>query len=53
VKSSHFLVVESDASRAESVVSALAFLGYRPVIAGRSTMGEVEGWRGVYVGTVA
>ncbi len=33
MKSSNFLVVESDASRADSIVSALAFLGYRPVLA--------------------
>jgi len=52
VKSSQFLVVESDAARAESVVSALAFLGYRPVLANRMHTGESnEGWRGVYVGT--
>jgi sigma-54 specific flagellar transcriptional regulator A len=53
VKSSQFLVVESDASRAETVVSALAFLGYRPVLANRMQPAEVaESWRGVYVGTV-
>ncbi|SEO66765.1 MULTISPECIES: sigma-54 dependent transcriptional regulator [unclassified Luteibacter] len=53
MKSSHFLVVESDATRAETIVSALAFLGYRPVVAGRMPVGEVaESWRGVYVGTV-
>ncbi|MGE7138186.1 sigma-54 dependent transcriptional regulator [Luteibacter sp. NPDC031894] len=53
MKSSQFLVVESDASRAETVVSALAFLGYRPVLANRMQPAEVaESWRGVYVGTV-
>ena len=52
MKSSQFLVVESDAARAESVVSALAFLGYRPVVANRMQAGDAsEGWRGVYVGT--
>ncbi|SFW37271.1 sigma-54 specific transcriptional regulator, flagellar regulatory protein A [Luteibacter sp. UNCMF366Tsu5.1] len=53
VKSSHFLVVESDSSRADNVVSALAFLGYRPVLArGAQAVEGVEGWRGVYVGNV-
>ena len=53
MKSSNFLVVESDASRAESIVSALAFLGYRPVLASRMQPAEAaESWRGAYVGTV-
>jgi sigma-54 specific flagellar transcriptional regulator A len=53
VKSSNFLIVESDASRAEAVVSALAFLGYRPVLANRMQMADTaEGWRAAYVGTV-
>ncbi|SDF09524.1 sigma-54 dependent transcriptional regulator [Dyella sp. 333MFSha] len=53
MKSSNFLVVESDASRAETVASALAFLGYRPVLAHRMQAADAaEGWRAAYVGTV-
>jgi sigma-54 dependent transcriptional regulator, flagellar regulatory protein len=53
VKSSNFLVIESDAARAENIVSALAFLGYRPVLASRmSTLDASESWRGAFVGTV-
>jgi len=53
VKSSNFLVVESDPSRADAVGSALAFLGYRPVLASRMhTVEAGEAWRGAYVGTV-
>jgi sigma-54 dependent transcriptional regulator, flagellar regulatory protein len=53
VKSSNFLIVESDAARADAVSSALAFMGYRPVQAGRIQPEEAaEGWRGAWVGTV-
>ncbi|PTR28455.1 transcriptional regulator [Luteibacter sp. OK325] len=53
MKSSNFLVIESDATRAENIVSALAFLGYRPVLANRtSTLDASESWRGAFVGTV-
>ena len=48
------LVIESDHRRAESVVSALQFLGYRPQRG--EDCGEVEhathAWRAVYVGNV-
>jgi sigma-54 dependent transcriptional regulator, flagellar regulatory protein len=53
VKSSNFLVVESDSARADAVGSALAFLGYRPVLASRiQAVDAGESWRGAYVGTV-
>ncbi|MGF6709997.1 sigma-54 specific flagellar transcriptional regulator A [Luteibacter sp. W1I16] len=53
MKSSNFLVVESDAARADSIVSALAFLGYRPVLANRmQPLESSESWRGAYVGMV-
>jgi sigma-54 specific flagellar transcriptional regulator A len=53
VKSSNFLVVESDPTRADAIGSALAFLGYRPVLASRMHSADAgEGWRGAYVGTV-
>jgi sigma-54 specific flagellar transcriptional regulator A len=49
------LVIESDHRRAESVVSALQFLGYRPQRG--EDCAEVEqathAWRAVYVGNVA
>jgi sigma-54 specific flagellar transcriptional regulator A len=53
VKSSNFLVVESDRAQADSIVSALAFLGYRPVLADHLVDADTtEGWRGVFVGNV-
>ena len=53
MKSSNFLVVESDPSRADAIGSALAFLGYRPVLASRMHTAEAgDAWRGAYVGTV-
>ncbi|QDE40551.1 sigma-54-dependent Fis family transcriptional regulator [Luteibacter pinisoli] len=53
MKSSNFLVVESDPTRADAIGSALAFLGYRPVLASRMHSADAgEGWRGAYVGTV-
>ncbi|UPG93489.1 sigma-54 dependent transcriptional regulator [Luteibacter aegosomatissinici] len=53
MKSSNFLVVESDPSRADAIGSALAFLGYRPVLANRMHAADAgEAWRGAYVGTV-
>ncbi|UPG89015.1 sigma-54 dependent transcriptional regulator [Luteibacter aegosomaticola] len=53
MKSSNFLVVESDSARADAVGSALAFLGYRPVLASRiQAVDAGESWRGAYVGTV-
>jgi len=53
MKSSSFLVVESDSVRAEAIVSALAFLGYRPVLASRMQATDAVGtWRAAYIGTV-
>lgn len=53
MKSSNFLVVESDASRAENIVSALAFLGYRPVLASRLQPEDTaDNWRGAFIGTI-
>ncbi|MET0935866.1 MAG: sigma-54 dependent transcriptional regulator [Luteibacter sp.] len=53
MKSSNFLVVESDTARAENIVSALAFLGYRPVLANfMNGVDTSEGWRGAFIGTV-
>ncbi|WP_201313875.1 sigma-54-dependent Fis family transcriptional regulator [Dyella sp. EPa41] len=48
------LVIESDRRRAESVVSALEFLGYRPQCGDEcETVDEsTHAWRVVYVGTV-
>ena len=49
-----FLIIESDPMRADSVFSALQFLGYRPqhgvrcAAAGQST----HAWRAVYIGTI-
>ncbi|MBB3225598.1 sigma-54 specific flagellar transcriptional regulator A [Luteibacter sp. Sphag1AF] len=53
MKSSNFLVIESDAPRAQAIISALSFLGYRPVLAERVDV-DVAGdqWRGAFVGTV-
>jgi len=47
-----FLVIESDAARAEAVQSALHFLGYRPQLAAecRSVDESTHAWQAVYVG---
>jgi sigma-54 specific flagellar transcriptional regulator A len=47
-----FLVIESDAARAEAVLSALHFLGYRPqrAIDCPSVDESTHAWRAVYVG---
>jgi len=48
------LVIESDHRRAESVVSALEFLGYRPQLGEHCEMVDeaTHAWRAVYVGNV-
>jgi sigma-54 specific flagellar transcriptional regulator A len=49
-----FLVIESDETRVDSVLSALHFLGYRPQH-GATCMGTDEAshaWRAVYIGNV-
>ena len=48
------LVIESDHRRAESVVSALEFLGYRPQRGEECEMVDeaTHAWRAVYVGNV-
>lgn len=52
MKSSNFLVVESDRARADGIMSVLAFLGYRPVLAsGLQAADAAESWRGIFVGT--
>ena len=50
-----FLVIESDAARAEAVLSALHFLGYRPQHAAecRSVDESTHAWQGVYVGNAS
>ncbi|MBD8871251.1 sigma-54-dependent Fis family transcriptional regulator [Rhodanobacter sp. DHB23] len=50
-----FLVVESDAARADAVMSALHFLGYRPQCAAecRSVDASTHAWQGAYVGSDA
>ncbi|PWK83082.1 sigma-54 dependent transcriptional regulator [Fulvimonas soli] len=50
-----FLVIESDAARAESVVAALQFLGYHPQRGEECLVAEesTHAWRAVYVGGVA
>jgi sigma-54 specific flagellar transcriptional regulator A len=50
-----FLVIESDRSRVETVMSALHFLGYRPQLGDQNTVADdsTQAWRGVYVGRVA
>ena len=49
-----FLVIESDAARAEAMLSALHFLGYRPQLAAecRSIDESTHAWQAVYVGKV-
>ncbi|WP_426662773.1 sigma-54 interaction domain-containing protein [Rhodanobacter aciditrophus] len=49
-----FLVIESDVARAEAVLSALHFLGYRPQCAGdcESVDESTHAWQAVYVGHV-
>ena len=49
-----FLVIESDETRVESVLSALHFLGYRPQhgAACRETDESTHAWRAVYIGSV-
>ncbi len=50
----NFLVIESDQRRAESVISALYFLGYRPQHGADcdSTDESTHAWRGVYIGGI-
>ena len=50
----NFLVIESDQRRAESVISALHFLGYRPQhgAACDTTDESTHAWRGVYIGGI-
>ena len=49
-----FLVVESNLSRADSVISALQFLGFHPRHGGQVDQAVPAGaWRGVFVGDVA
>ncbi|WP_343882857.1 sigma-54-dependent Fis family transcriptional regulator [Rhodanobacter caeni] len=50
-----FLVIESDRSRVETVMSALHFLGYQPQRADQETVADesMQAWRGVYIGQVA
>ena len=49
-----FLVIESDATRVDSVLSALNFLGYRPQhgTACREMDESTHAWRAVYIGSV-
>ena len=49
-----FLVIESDAMRAQSVAAALHFLGYHPQSAAEYALAAPAStlWRGVYVGTL-
>ncbi|TAL86748.1 MAG: sigma-54-dependent Fis family transcriptional regulator [Rhodanobacter sp.] len=49
-----FLVIESDAGRAETVITALHFLGYNPLCGATctSTDASTHGWRAVYIGNV-
>lgn len=49
-----FLVIESDLVRADSVLSALHFLGYRPQhgAACDAVDESTHAWRGVYVGSI-
>ncbi|MGH8157247.1 MAG: sigma-54 dependent transcriptional regulator [Rhodanobacter sp.] len=50
-----FLVIESDPARADSVLSALHFLGYRPQhgAACRAVDESTHAWRAVYIGSVS
>src|SRR5574337_1449326 len=50
-----FLVIESDETRVDSVLSALHFLGYRPQhgAACHAVDDATHAWRAVYVGSVA
>ncbi|HEV7778718.1 MAG TPA: sigma-54 dependent transcriptional regulator [Luteibacter sp.] len=53
MKSSNFLVIESDAGRAHAIMSALSFLGYRPIHSAELTADNLgDDWRGAFVGTV-
>ncbi|MGP1665154.1 MAG: sigma 54-interacting transcriptional regulator, partial [Rhodanobacter sp.] len=49
-----FLVIESDQTRLEAVMSALHFLGYQPRHGALDTVADESkhAWRGVYVGQV-
>ncbi|NMW23236.1 AAA family ATPase, partial [Rhodanobacter denitrificans] len=49
-----FLVIESDQTRVDSVLSALNFLGYRPQhgSACREMDESTHAWRAVYIGSV-
>jgi sigma-54 specific flagellar transcriptional regulator A len=46
------LVIEADAVRAETVASALQFLGYRPHLAGHGVPADGKGWCAIYIGDV-
>ena len=47
------LVIEADAARAETIASALQFLGYRPRFAGKETADGGKGdWCAIYIGDV-
>ncbi len=50
----NFLVIESDQRRADSIISALYFLGYRPQhgVDCDSTSEATHCWRGVYIGGI-
>ena len=53
-KTTDFLVIESDPTRAGSVLAALQFLGFHPLHVEQSTSGvDASDWRGVYIGDVA
>ena len=55
METTDFLVIESDPNRAESVISALQFLGYHPKHAKAcGPAGDAAHvWRAVFVGTIA
>ena len=46
------LVIEADAIRAETIASALQFLGYRPHLAGGDALDGGKDWCAVYIGDV-
>jgi len=46
------LVIEADAARAETMGSALQFLGYRPHLAGSDVLDGDKDWCAIYIGDV-
>ncbi len=46
------LVIEADAVRAETIASALQFLGYRPHLAGSDAWAGDKDWCAIYIGDV-